>query len=231
MMKSLIFALLLLPLAVSADALPSAPYVQVTGHSSLTVIPDMAHITVTVAKTGKNLASVRNDVEHRARAVITTVRKLGVAEHDVNAANISIQPEYRWQNNSQVFTGQHVSRRIEITLRNLKRYADLIGALVKAGVSTFNTTLDRSDSPALRRQALAKAVDDAHARAVVLTQAAGTGLGAVYSISENDVFHRPQPLMMAAKAAPAGGVNAEYEPGTMKIDATVNVVYLLKGSQ
>lgn len=232
-MKRLTLALVLsvLPLVVFADALPAAPYVQVSGHGSLTVVPDMAHITVTVAKTDKDLRLVRNDVERRASVVIAAARKLGVAERDINAANISIQPGYRWQNSSRVFTGQHVSRRIEITLRSLKHYAGLIDALVKAGVSTFSTTLDRSDLPGLRRKALVKAMRDAHARAVALTQAAGTGLGAVYSISENDVFHRPQPLMMTAKAAPAGRVNAEYEPGSMKIDANVNVVYLLKGSQ
>lgn len=229
--KSLVFALLLLPLAAFADALPSAPYVQVTGHGSLSVVPDMAHITVSVAKTSQDLAAARSEVEQRASAVIAAARKQGVAERDINAANISIWPEYQWQNNSQVFKGQHVSRRIEITLRDLQRYPDLIGALVKAGVTTFSTTLDRSDLPALRRQALAAAVEDAHARALALTQAAAAVLGPVYSISENDVMPRPQPLMMAARAAPADAGNAEYEPGSMEISVNVNVVYLLKGAR
>jgi uncharacterized protein YggE len=186
----------------------------------------MARITVTVAKTDKDLALARNDVENHASAAIAAARKLGIAERDISAANISIWPEYQWQNNSQVFVGQHVSRRIVITLRDLAHYADLIGALVKAGVTTFDTTLDRSDLAELRRQALAKAVDDAHARAAALVAAAGASLGPVYSISENSGFVRPQPVVMAAKMAPAGG--AEYEPGTMEVNADVSVVYLLK---
>lgn len=220
--------LLLLPLAVLADALPSAPYVQVSGHGSLTVAPDIAHITVTVSKTDKDLALARGVVEHRASAVIAAARKLGVAERDIDAAAISIQPEYQWQNNSQVFIGQRVGRGIAITLRNLRRYADLIGALVAAGVTSFSTTMDRSDFDALRRQALAKAVDDAHARAAALAEAAGAGLGAVYSISESSAFVRPQPVMFMEKSAPANADGAEYPPGTLSISADVRAVYLLR---
>ena len=227
-MRRLALSLLLawLPLTALAGALPSAPYVQVGGHGKLTVVPDMARVAVTVAKTGKDLALARRDVETRASAVIAAARRLGIAERDIGAASISIWPEYQWQNNSQVFVGQHVSRRIEITLRNLKHYPDLIGALVKAGVTTFDTTLDRSDLAALQRQALAKAVEDAHARASALAAAAGASLGRVYSISENSGLVRPQPVVMVAKMAPAGG--AEYEPGTMDVTADVSVVYMLK---
>ncbi|MGH8279395.1 MAG: SIMPL domain-containing protein [Gammaproteobacteria bacterium] len=229
-MNSLLCALLFVSGVALAQALPASPYVQVTGHGSLSVVPDMARVTVSVAETGKDLAATRATVEQRASAVLAAARRLGVAERDLDAGSLAIQPEYRWENNSQVFIGQQVSRRIAITLRDLKRYPELISALVKAGVTTFSTTLDHSDIPALRRQVLAQAVDDAHARAQALAAAAGTALGGVYSISANDVFSRPQPLLLAAKAAAANG-GADYTPGTLDIDATVNVVYLLKSVQ
>ncbi|MGH8307790.1 MAG: SIMPL domain-containing protein [Gammaproteobacteria bacterium] len=227
MKRHVLFLLLfLLPLAVLADALPSAPYVQVSGHGTLTVVPDMVHVTLTVEKTDKNLAAARADVERRVGQIIGSAKKLGIPERDINAATISVWPQYQWQDNTQVFVGQHVSRRIEIILRDMSRYADLVSALIKAGVTNIgSTTLDRSDMPALRRQALAKAVDDAHARATALTAAAGVSLGSVYSITENTGFTRPQPVMMAAKMAPAG--EAKYEPGTIEVTADVGIVYLL----
>lgn len=223
-----LFAAMLLPLAALADALPSAPYVQVSGHGSLTVAPDMAYVGVTLSKTDKNLALARNDVEQRATAVIAAARKLGVAERDIDAASLSIQPEYQWQNNSQVFMGQRVSRSIAITLRSLNRYPDLIGALVKAGVTSFSTTMDRSDFDALRRQALAAAVDDAHARAAALAEAAGASLGPVYSISEHSAFARPQPVMSMDKSLSANTNGAEFPPGTLSISADASVMYLLR---
>lgn len=227
-MKRLALGLLLalLPFAACAGALPATPYVQVAGHGSVTAVPDLARVTVSVAKTDKDLALARNAVEQRAAAVIAAARKLGIAERDINAASISIWPEYQWQNNSQVFAGQHVSRNMVITLRDLSRYADLVAALVKAGIMTFDTALDRSDLAALRRQALAQAVEDAHARALALARAAQVNLGAVYSITENNGFARPQPMMTEAKMSPADG--AQYQPGSMQINADVSVVYLLQ---
>lgn len=217
----------LLPLAAFADTLPTVPYVQVTGHGSLTVVPDMAHVSVTVEKTGEDMSAARADVERRTSEVIASAKRLGVSERDISANTLSIWPEYRWQNNTQIFVGQHVSRRIEITLHDLDRYADLVSALVKAGVNNVsNTSLDRSDMPELRRQALAQAVDDAHARALALAKAANVNLGSVYSITENTGF-APRPIVTGFRVAPASD-GAEYEPGTIEITADVTVVYLLK---
>ncbi len=228
-MKSLAALLLvLLPITTLADALPSTPWVQVSGHGSLSVAPDMAQVAVALSKTDKDLTLARNDVEQHAAAVIAAARKLGVAERDINAASLSIQPEYQWQNSSQVFIGQRVSRHIAITLHNLNRYADLIGALVRAGVTSFSTTMDRSDFDALRRQALAQAVDDAHARAAALAEAAGASLGAVYSISETGALVRPQPVVFMGKSLSASADGAEYPPGTLSISADVSAVYLLR---
>ncbi len=168
--------ILLIPILASADAPPAMPYIQVSGHGTLSVVPDMAHVSISIEKNDQNLANARADVERRAAQALEAAKQLGIAERDIDATNISVWPEYRWQNNNQIFVGQHVSRRIQITLRNLPQYADLVSILVKAGVNTVGgTTLDRSDMPQLRQQALAKAVDDAHQRARVLAAAAGDG--------------------------------------------------------
>ena len=228
-MRAYIAVIMLIPALAFADALPSAPYVRVSGHSTLSVVPDMAHIYLTIEKTGKDVASARADVERRAAQVIEAAKKLGIAARDINAMNISVWPEYRWQNNNQMFMGQHVSRRIEVTLRDMPRYADLMGALINAGVTNIgSTTLDRSDMPQLRQRALAKAVDDAYGHALALATAAKVGLGSVYSITENSSF-TPRPLMMAATAHPVAMQGApEYEPGTIDVTADVSIVYLLK---
>jgi uncharacterized protein len=216
----------LIPACALADALPAMPYLQVSGHGTLSVVPDMAHVSITIERTDKDLANARTDVERRAGQVIGALKNIGVATRDITAANISVWPEYRWESNKQIFVGQHVSRSIDIIFRDLPKYADLVSALVKAGVNyVANTTLDRSDMPQLRRQALVKAVDDAHARAVALATAAGVKLGSVYSITENSDF-APRPLAMAGRAATPG--SADYEPGTINVTGDVSIVYLLK---
>ena len=81
--RVLLLIMFLLPLTALADALPSSPYVQVSGHGTLTVVPDMAHVTLTVEKTDKNLATARADVEQRASQVIEAAKETrrGQARH------------------------------------------------------------------------------------------------------------------------------------------------------
>jgi len=216
------------PAASFADSLPSAPYIQVQGHGSISVVPDMARVSLTVGDTNPDTAVARSVVERRASQVIDAARKLGVPRGDIAAASISIWPEYRWQNDKQVFTGQHVSRSIDITMRNLSQYPELITALVKAGIANLgNATLDRSDMPDLRRQALAQAVEDAHKRAQAVAAAAGVKLGAVYSITENSGFS-PRPVIMAASLQSGKSSTPDYEPGKINVSADVTIVYLLK---
>ena len=220
--------LVLMPASMLADSLPAAPYIQVQGHGSVSVVPDMARVSFSVSDTNQDAAVARSVVERRAARVIDAARKLGIARSDIEAASISIWPEYRWQNEKQVFVGQHVSRAIEFTLRNLSQYPELVTALVKAGVANLgNATLDRSDMPDLRRQALAQAVEDAHKRALAVAAAAGVKLGAVYSITENSGVS-PRPVVMAASLQSGKSSSAEYEPGKINVSADVSIVYLLK---
>lgn len=48
--RGYIAVIMLIPTLAFADALPSAPYVQVSGHGTLSVVPDMAHIYFTIDK-------------------------------------------------------------------------------------------------------------------------------------------------------------------------------------
>jgi uncharacterized protein len=220
--------IMLIPAVAFANALPAKPYIQVSGHGTLSVTPDLARLSATVEKTDKDLAAARTDVEHRVGKVVTAAKQQGIAERDIDALNISVWPEYRWQNGNQIFMGQHVSRRIEITLRDISRYADLVEALVKAGVTNIgNATLDRSDMPKLREQVLAAAMKDAHARALALADAAGVNLGTVYSITENSGF-TPRPLMAGVSRSASSSSGVEYEPGSIEVSADVSIVYLLK---
>lgn len=223
-----IAVLVLLPVLALAGALPAVPYIQVSGQGSVSVAPDMAQISVTVANSGRDVAAARAVVERHAIQVINAAKNLGVASTDIKAASIAIWPEYHWQNNTQVYVGQHVSRHIQITLRKLSRYADLVNALVKAGVANVNgTTMERSDMPQVRRQALAEAVKDAHKRALTIATAAGVELGSIYSITENSSFN-PRPVLMAAGVKTAKSSAAEYEPGNIDVTANVSLIYLLK---
>ncbi len=224
--RLVVLALLLMPAAALAGVLPSVPFIRVSGYGSFRVLPDMLRISFTLEQTNKDLGAAERDVNARAQEVITLAHRLDIADHDINAAAIYISPQYSWQNNQQRYLGEHVIRSVQLTLRDLKRYPQLVNGLVRIGVTTLGAVQPgRSDMQSLRAKALAQAVRDARARAAAMAAGAGVSLGRVYSISDNSVVSRPRPLIMAAGAASSGG--PEYAAGSIEITAEVTAVYFI----
>lgn len=232
MSKFLALLLTLLPVAAGADGLPSAPYIEVSGHGELHVAPDLAYVNLTLEKTSMDAKAARADVESRAAKVIALARRLGIAEKDIKAPAVTVYPQYEWHqtpsgDGKQVLVGQHVTRSISLTLRDLSRYGALADGLFAAGVTRLdNVVPDRGDRDQLQLQALAQAVQDAHGKAEALAAAAGVTPGAVYRISEQEGSRGPRPMMMAA-ARSAGGQEPEFLSGEIEIDADVAAYYLI----
>jgi uncharacterized protein YggE len=222
-----------LPVFAAADGLPTSPYIQVSGHGALQVAPDMAYLSLTVEKTDLDAAKARASVEARAAKVVDAARKAGIADKDIDAPSVTITPEYECVDSSlssgpctPKLTGQHVSRSVGLTLRDLSRYGELVDALFKAGITNLgDVELGRSDRRALEQKARALAVADARDKAAGLAQSAGVTLGAVYSIAEQGGGFGPHPMM--AMAAAKSGAAPEYLNGKIEISADVTVFYLI----
>ncbi len=235
MYRLLFILLFLFPFAAPADGLPQAPYIQVNGHGEVHVAPDMLAVTLTVEKTGMDAAAARADVEVRATKVLALARKLGLADKDIKAPAVTVYPQYEWHSGpggdgKQVLVGQHVTRNIMLTLRDIARYGELVNGLFAVGVTRLDgVSPDRSDRDALQRRALADAVTDARAKAEALAGSAGVRVGAVYSINDLSTERGPHPIMMAAMANADRGAapQAEYLNGEIEIDADVQVYYLI----
>jgi uncharacterized protein YggE len=234
-LSGLLVSLLLPAYAVHADGPPRDPYIQVNGHGELHVVPDLAYVSVAIEKTDKDAKTARADVEARSAKVIALARKLGLADKDIEAPSVTVYPDYECVNSSvssggctNKLMGQHVSRGITLTLRDLSRYGDLADGLFAAGVTDLgNVVLDRSDRRALESQARALAVQDAHDKALGLAKSADVALGPVYSIAEQGSYIGPRPMMAAANMAKSSEAAPEYLNGKIDISADVQAYYLI----
>ena len=224
---------IIVPLSALADAVPPSPYIQVNGHGDLRVAPDMAYVSLTLEATDKDAKVARDDVEARAAKVLALARKLGIADADIDAPSVTVYPQYDWvvesgSGGKRVYKliGQHVSRGIMLTLRDLSLYGELVDGLFAAGVTDLgNVTLDRSDRRTLEQKARALAVEDARDKAAGLAKSADVTLGAVFSITEQGGSFEPRPMMAAA--ARSSGPAPEYLNGKIEISADVLVYYLI----
>lgn len=244
-MKKL-FAMCLFALASSglfssafASPLPDKPHVYVEGSAELEVAPDVMTFTLLLETTDLDLAKAKADVDARSTLLIDTCKKLGLKSDAIATTALSISPQYDYKDQIRVFSGNHVSRQVNITLKDLTKYPQVMKAFVDAKISqTVDTQLSVSDSKALADKALIAAMADAHVRAERLAKAEGKLLGDPFSISEfnsreNERYTLQVSRAIVGKSASGNAVQFEkaaepFEPGVMKAKAQVYVVYLLK---
>lgn len=243
-MKSFFIAFVMITASVAALAspLPNQPHVYVEGSAEIEVEPDVMTFTLSIQKVDMDLAKAKADVDARSRLLIETCKKFGIKAEDIATTALAIRPEYDYKEQQRVLTGNHVSRQVDITLRDLKKYPAMMQALVDANISeTINTQLTVSDKKAIEDKAQTAAMADAKARAERLAKSQGKTVGEPYSISEfnnrgNERWElNPNRELMGSSAKTGVQFDAAmarggepFEPGVMKLTAQVYVVYLLK---
>lgn len=219
-------------LTTSADTLPDRRSVNVSGRGEVTATPDRARISMQVETTKPDLRAAQDQVSRIVRDYLAQVKALGIADADISTAGLSIQPQYDYSaKGGRKFLGYQLTRGIEIVVRDLDKIGDVLLKATSAGINNVSDPqLESSKAEALTREALAKAADDARAKAKVLADALGVKLGAVHTLNANAEYipppmaKRERFVAMAASAdAPQSGNDVfGFSAGQIRYSASVN---------
>jgi uncharacterized protein YggE len=204
--------------------------VAVSGSGEVEVEPDRALVTVGVEAHNPALQSAQQQVNTIVERFLALCDQLHIPREQVKSSSANVQAEYDWNevNRERRMIGYVVTRQIEVDLRQLETLGPLMERAVDAGVNQVSPPqLGTSRADALRREALAKATDDARLAAEAMAKTLGARVGKVRRIASSDVEVRPpQPLeRVAMMAKDAGGGEATYETGRIKINAQVTAEF------
>jgi uncharacterized protein len=204
------------------SATAPAKTIAVSGHGTVTTVPDRASFDFTVETRAATATAALARNGDTAAALAQAARNAGVAPADLRTSQVSLAPQTN-EDGTQVVG--YVASTTVTAKTTLEKAGPLVDAAVKAGATGVSgPNLSRSDSDALYRDALAAAVADARQKATALAAAGGLTLGEIESLSEGGTA---TPLPFAAKAADSAGV--AIEPGTQTVDADVSVVFAATG--
>ena len=201
-------------------------WISVTATGEASMAPDLALVRFGVTGTAKELAPTRDEVNARASAVLTRLRDLGIAEGDVNAPDVEIQPEYDYRR-GQKLIGYRVARHMTARVRDLDRLGDVLDGIVAAGGNEVQgAEMAAADPSAAEHAALASAVTAARAKAEAIAAAAGVTLGALARVEEADELGMPQPKMrmMAMESA---DVATEVVAGDLTVTRRIRAWFAL----
>lgn len=204
--------------------------ITVTARSRVTVVPDVARITVSVVTEGKDPAAAQKANGKPTKAVIEALKALGVASEDIQTAYADLSPF--WGDDGEV---SHYEMRTTLTVdglpiedvsRAMEACVDA-GASEVSGIEYYASTYDQA-----YEEALAAAVEASKPKAEVIARASGVSLGRVVSVSEgyqdmSVAYTQDMPLANYEEKSADGGL-ADVEPGEVTVEAEVTVSYALR---
>lgn len=220
--------LLVLAAPALAQPAPERSTLGVTAEGSAAAAPDLALVRIGVETRAATAAEAMAENARQAAAVIAAAKARGVADRDVQTANLSIWPvydDYRSdRGEAPRLVGFQVQNEVTVRLRDLSAAGEALGALVGAGANRMNgIEFGFADDSALRDEARRRAVAEARRKAELYAAAAGVRLGPILSIEEAGGDFTPRPMMRAAAAMEASA--PPVEAGESEITASVRIVW------
>ncbi|AWN51674.1 SIMPL domain-containing protein [Methylobacterium sp. 17Sr1-1] len=227
-------AVLLLALGLAGPALAEdAPgRISVIGRASREVAPDFATVEIAVESRGQTPAAALDQTSAAARKVAELAGEFGIAGPDLATAAVSLRPASKTVREPggqmrDVPDGYQASNAVSVRVRDLKRLGALIRRLLDGGADRIGGVAFGLSDPGQTENAVrAEAVRDGKRQAEILAEAAGTRLGRLESLVSPPREGAPAPMHARtfAKAAP-GGLAVPVEPGTLTVEAAVEVTY------
>lgn len=197
------------------------------GHGEVRATPDTAMLSAGVSAQAATAAAALAANNGHMQAVLSTLKKLGVPDKDIQTANFSVSPQYANGNGEAPrITGYQASNQVEVRLEDVSKLGVVLDALVTAGANRMNgISFAIRDDTDLLAQARAQAVAEARAKAETYAKAAGVSLGSILSIGETG-NEAPRRLYAAAPMVMVKAVPVAL--GEQNVGADVTITWEIK---
>lgn len=228
-------------------ATPYARTITVDGEGKVTVKPDIARISLSVASAGKTVKEVTDDNNKKMNAVVDELKKLGVKPEDIQTSSYYLNPEYDYGYPPVVYSnavekevaaaaersvpkiiGYTLNQTVDVKIRDLTKSDQVIDRSIAAGANQVGSlSFDLDDASQVKKDARKEAFGKAREKAEEMAGAAGVKLGKVVTFSEGyNAYPMPYAnFSMRAGDVAESAVAPALEPGSKEFTINVSVTY------
>lgn len=200
----------------------------VVGEGKVEAVPDTAKINVgiTVDK-AVSVADAQKQIDTVNNAIIASVQKLGIDKKNIRTGNYSISPNYNYDGNDRKQDGFTGDVSLTITVKDVKKVAEVVHAATGAGATNIYGTDFSIDNPdKYREQARNMAIANAKEQANQLAKSLGIKLGKVTNIVESNRDEGFMPMSEKAMGTGmGGGGGADFQAGTQTVQSVVTLYF------
>lgn len=226
-------ALAVAPAAAQTMAAPvqamTGTQLDIVAQGKTTRVPDLATISAGVVSQAPDAATAMRDNAQRMTRVIAALKQAGIADRDIQTANIALSPQYRYQDGkAPVITGYQASNSVAVRFRDIDKAGAILDTLVGQGANQIdgpNLSIDKPE--AALDEARIDAMKIARARAELYAQAAGLKVKRIVAISEQQEMGRPIPMPMMRMQA-ADSAESKIAAGEQSVGVTLSVRFELQ---
>lgn len=229
-MKKALLILSVLFISMSyGQEVKQVPQINVSGEGKVKVIPDQATIAVTVETKGNNAKDVKKQNDEKIEAVLKFIKKMNIVSADYKTQRVSLNPQYDYEKKKHSY---NATQTIEILLRDLSKYDELMEGLVDQGINRIDAvTFQSSKLAQYQSEARKLAMKEAKLKAEDYVSVLGQKVGRAMTISDNSQTYYPQPMYAAMKTMERSDADAPRETlavGEINITANVSVSFILE---
>lgn len=218
--------------ATQAPVVPPVPALgTITVYGSATVegTPDHATLELGVDTFTASVQDAFAESNETIRAITDAIIALGVAQEDIQTANLSVYATSRYLPDMM---GDQPGYQVSNTVRVKVRDIDLVDDIINAGIGNGATSLyglyfSVENAAPLETMARQEAVAQAQARAAELAGLVGATVGEVVAVSEDAGGYPVIFSAMDSTRAQSGGGGAYVAPGLTSVTVGVTVTFQL----
>lgn len=209
--------------AQEASPTPDRAIVMASGLGEVRLQADRATVSITVRTIAEKPDRASSLNRSEAEAVTAALEALDL--DSLRSTGVRVGPNRQYTPDGPKDEGYFAERSLRVSTDDLSQVGEIIASAVGAGATEIdNVAYSSSEEASARRQALAKAVDNARADAAAVAAAAGGRLGEVVLLSSGGVnVPRPMYQMQAATRVVRGGRPNEELPEPEDLTITANV--------
>jgi hypothetical protein len=201
------------------------PVIAVSGTGEAQVTPDRARLSIGVQTQAPTAADASTRNARLQRAVIDTLRALGLGADQITTSGYNVYPEQTFdpQGRRPRITGYNVQNTVVVELRRIDQVGPALDAVLSKGANLVSSLqFYSSQEAAVQRRALQNAIERARADAEAMATAAGGRLGALLELSSG-IVSRPRPMneVAMASARMADAAPTPISEGTQTLTAMV----------
>jgi len=230
MKKSIAFLVCLFTMAAYCQETKLIPQINVSGEGKIKVVPDQVSIAATIETKGTNAKDVKKQNDQQMEAVLKLIKSMNLPASDYKTKRVSLNPQYDYEKKKHSY---NATQTIEILLRDLSKYDELMEGLVDQGINKIdNVTFQSSKLAQYQSDARKLAMKDAKMKAEDYVSVLGQKVGLATVITDNSQNYYPQPVYSAMRTMAMKTENdaprETMAAGEIEIIANVSVSFKLE---